>query len=37
MECQPGVTETAKSHETTLCTDTTSGVAKAAKKRYARV
>jgi hypothetical protein len=33
VECQPGSTDTAKSHETTLWTETTSGVANAAKKR----
>ena len=27
VECQPGTIESAKSHETTECTDSTSGVA----------
>ena len=31
--CQPGTTPSAKSQETTLCTEITSGVASAAKKR----
>jgi hypothetical protein len=31
VECQPGRIETAKSHDTTLCTENTSGVANAAK------
>src|SRR5437763_318387 len=35
--CQPGTMETAKSHDTTECTESTSGVASAARKRYARV
>lgn len=35
VECQPGLTDIAKSHETTECTENTSGVAKAAKYRYA--
>ena len=30
--CHPGRIDMAKSHETTLCTETTSGVASAAKK-----
>src|SRR5512146_1828736 len=36
VECQPGTIDTAKSHDTTLWTETTSGVANTAKKRYAR-
>jgi len=32
VECQPGRMATAKSKLTTVCTDTTSGVAKAASK-----
>jgi hypothetical protein len=31
--CQPGTMETAKSHDTTECTESTSGVASAARKR----
>ena len=34
--CQPGSCETAKSKETTLCTESTSGVASAASNKYAR-
>jgi hypothetical protein len=34
--CHPGITETAKSKDTMVCTDRTSGVAKAASRRYAR-
>src|SRR3954463_4485968 len=34
--CQPGTCDTAKSNDTTLCTESTSGVAKAARIRYAR-
>ena len=34
--CQPGRLAMAKSHDTTECTETTSGVARAAKNRYAR-
>src|SRR5437868_1395527 len=33
--CQPGLSDIAKSHDTTLCTDSTSGVANAARYRYA--
>ena len=33
VECQPGTIDMAKSHDTTLCTETTSGVAKAASNR----
>src|SRR6187399_3084742 len=33
--CQPGVSAMAKSKETTECTDSTSGVLKAARNRYA--
>ena len=31
--CQPGTWAIAKSHDTTLCTESTSGVANAAKNR----
>ncbi len=34
--CHPGSTDVAKSIETTLCTERTSGVAIAARIRYAR-
>ena len=34
MLCHPGRMDIAKSHETTLWTETTSGVARAAKKPY---
>src|SRR5438128_348408 len=34
--CQPGTCDTAKSNDTTLCTESTSGVARAARIRYAR-
>src|SRR5215470_4910563 len=37
VACQPGVSAIAKSNDTTECTDNTSGVANAARKRYARV
>src|SRR5688572_22158714 len=37
VACQPGVSAIAKSNDTTECTDNTSGVLNAAKKRYARV
>src|SRR5215212_2207635 len=37
VACQPGVSAIAKSNDTTECTDNTSGVAKAARNRYARV
>ncbi len=37
VACQPGVRAMAKSNDTTLCTDSTSGVANAARNRYARV
>ena len=33
--CQPGVSAIAKSKETTECTESTSGVLKAARNRYA--
>jgi hypothetical protein len=33
--CQPGSCETAKSNDTTECTESTSGVASAASSRYA--
>ena len=33
--CHPGTCETAKSKETILCTDSTSGVERPASKRYA--
>ena len=33
--CQPGTSDMAKSHDTTLWTDTTSGVASAANRPYA--
>jgi hypothetical protein len=36
VECQPGISAMAKSQDTTLWTDTTSGVARAAKRPYAR-
>ena len=36
VECQPGVTDIAKSHETTLWTDTAKGMAMPAKIGYAR-
>ncbi len=32
VECQPGTSAMAKSHDTTLCTDSTSGVASAARR-----
>ena len=32
VECQPGTSAIAKSHDTTLCTESTSGVASAAKR-----
>ena len=32
--CQPGRSVVAKSHETTLCTDTASGTARAASRPY---
>ncbi len=35
MACQPGTIDIAKSHETTECTERTSGVASAARKMYA--
>src|SRR5690606_41231965 len=35
--CQPGTMDMAKSHDTTECTESTSGVARAARYRYARV
>ena len=35
VECQPGTCAIAKSHDTTECTENTSGVAMAAKNRYA--
>src|ERR1051325_3377548 len=35
--CQPGGRPIAKSNDTTECTESTSGVANAARKRYARV
>ena len=35
VACQPGTIATAKSQETTECTESTSGVASAAKKMYA--
>ena len=34
--CQPGITETAKSKLTIVCTESTSGVANPARMRYAR-
>ena len=34
--CQPGMSDVAKSKETTLCTERTSGVESAARMRYAR-
>src|ERR1041385_7611732 len=37
VACQPGVSAIAKSNDTTECTESTSGVAKAARNRYARV
>jgi hypothetical protein len=36
VECQPGTRAIAKSHDTTLWTEMTSGVASAAKRPYAR-
>ena len=36
VACQPGMIETAKSNETTLCTESTRGVDSPAKSRYAR-
>src|SRR5947209_10677298 len=33
--CQPGTCETAKSKDTTLCTESTSGVARPARIKYA--
>ena len=33
--CQPGITDTAKSKLTMVCTDTTSGVESPASSRYA--
>ena len=32
VECQPGTSAMAKSNDTTLCTDSTSGVASAARR-----
>src|SRR6185437_14212659 len=37
VACQPGLSAIAKSNDTTECTESTSGVANAARKRYARV
>src|SRR5262245_10887934 len=37
VACQPGVSAIAKSKDTTECTESTSGVANAARNRYARV
>ena len=37
VACQPGVSAIAKSNDTTECTESTSGVANAARNRYARV
>src|ERR1044071_6244532 len=37
VACHPGTNAIAKSNDTTECTDSTSGVAKAARNRYARV
>src|SRR4029079_15092039 len=37
VACQPGVSAIAKANDTTECTERTSGVAKAARNRYARV
>src|SRR3989304_1046769 len=34
--CQPGTSDIAKSNDTTECTESTSGVENAARKRYAR-
>ena len=36
VACHPGVFAIAKSNDTTECTDSTSGVANAARNRYAR-
>jgi hydrogenase maturation factor HypE len=33
--CQPGMTDVAKSNDTTLCTESTSGVERPARSRYA--
>ena len=33
--CQPGICAIAKSHDTTVCTESTSGVARPAISRYA--
>ena len=35
VECQPGTSAIAKSDDTMLCTDNTSGVARPASSRYA--
>ena len=35
VACQPGTMPMAKSQDTTECTDSTSGVARAARKMYA--
>ena len=37
VACHPGVSAIAKSNDTTECTESTSGVANAARNRYARV
>src|ERR671916_493483 len=37
VACQPGTSDIAKSNDTTECTESTSGVEKAARNRYARV
>src|ERR1051326_946058 len=37
VACQPGTSDIAKSNDTTECTESTSGVLNAARKRYARV
>src|SRR5690349_16936051 len=37
VACHPGVSAIAKSKDTTECTESTRGVAKAARNRYARV
>ena len=36
VECHPGTSAMAKSKDTTLCTESTSGVARAARRPYAR-
>ncbi len=36
VSCQPGMLAMAKSNDTTECTESTSGVANAARNRYAR-